>query len=160
MFKIMLQIIRAKHDHARIIHEILIEAFAPFEEVYTAEAYQATIISPNEVGQRIDQGVVWLAVLNDIPVGTVAGRVVEQDTFYIKGMAVLPAAQGQQLGYRLLHKLEMYARSIACRSLLLNTTHCLQQAIRLYERYGFQLVEEPPYEFYGMPLLNMRKVLV
>lgn len=78
-------------------------------------------------------------------------------TFYIQGMAVLPKGRGQKIGYQLLETIESYAKKNNCQELLLNTTPYLKKAISLYEKFGFKIINEPPYDLYKTPLFNMKK---
>ncbi len=147
----------AKQD-AELVTRVLSEGFQEFKAVYTKKAYNATVISPEEVIDRLEQGTVWIYWLNDKPVGTVSGKIL-QEIFYIQGMAVLPEARGQKIGFALLKTIELFAKKQGCNKLLLNTTPYLKQAIKLYERFGFEIINKPPYELFGTPLFNMMKII-
>ena len=82
------------------------------------------------------EGPVWIALHNDVVVGT-ASAVLRVDELYIRGMAVLPLARGLHIGERLLAALESFALAHNCRRMVLSTTPFLLRAIRLYERARF-----------------------
>ena len=145
-------------NDAIFITEILESAFQEFKEKYTLQAFNATVITPEEVVERMKNGIVWIAKLKDKPIGTVSGKIINQ-TFYIQGMAVLPKNRGNRVGYSLLKTVEQYSEAKNCSELLLNTTPYLTKAIKLYKDFGFKIINEPPYEFYGTPLFNMKKEL-
>ncbi len=145
-------------EDAPVITQILSAAFKEFKTNYTPGAFAATVVSTEKARERINKGVVWIASLKNNPIGTVSGQILNH-TFYIKGMGVLPEARGMKIGYQLLRTIEAYARKNNCRELLLNTTPYLKQAIRLYERFGFEIINEPPYDLFQTPLYNMKKQL-
>ena len=148
----------AEARDSRIIARILSAAFQEFKDKYTPKAFDATVISPEEVKMRIKNGIVWIASLDKEPIGTVSGKIMA-NTFYIKGMAVLPKERGKKIAYLLLKAIEEYAVENNCDELLLNTTPYLNKAIRLYDKFGFKIINKPPYELFETPLFNMKKSL-
>jgi GNAT superfamily N-acetyltransferase len=83
--------------------------------------------------------------------------VVEGESVYVRGMAVLPAARGMGAGAALLREVESWALSQGCGRLFLSTTPFLESAIRLYERFGFRRMEEDRRDLFGTPLFRMEK---
>src|SRR5215213_4288979 len=103
------QIRIASPADAEQIARILSEAFAPFENIYTPEAFAATVISPEKIRERFeDEGAIWVALKNEEAVGTVS-VVPDGKRLYIRSMAVSPAAQGLRIGRRLLEAIENFA---------------------------------------------------
>ena len=112
----------------------------------------------SEIARRFAEGPVWTAVsLDQSPVGTVSARL-KPDGQYVRSMAVLPAARGQNVGRLLMESLEAFAREQRCRRLYLYTTPFLGPAIRLYERSGFTTTGPGP-EFFGTPLIEMERTI-
>jgi len=140
------------------ISKLLFQAFEAFEKDYTKGGFAATTISPEEVKSRIAKGIIWLAILNNKIVGTVS-TFKNENTILIKSMAVHPDARGKKIGLQLLQQVENHAIADGAKYLYLNTTPYLKKAIRLYEKFGFEIINEPPYELFGTPLFNMRKKL-
>ena len=100
-----------------------------------------------------------MAVRDDALLGTVS--VVDRgDHLYIRGMAVLPQARGLGLGALLLKTIDDFARVQGHRRLTLSTTPFLSQAIKLYERHGFQRTSDGPHDLHGTPLFTMVKDLL
>ena len=151
-----LNIIIATTEHAPAIAEVLKLSFQEIRDLYTPQAYTATVMSTDQVNRRIEEGTVWLASLGEKPVGTISGVLSGAD-FYIQSMAVIPVARGQHVGLRLLKALQHYAKEKNCASLLLSTSPYLKKAIRIYEKFGFEIINEPPYELEGVPLFSMGK---
>ena len=152
------QIREAKVQDCKSISNVLFEAFKEFQKVYTVGAFAATVINPDQVRARMEEGQVWVAISENQISGTAAGKI-EGDDYFIRGMAVLPSARGQKIGLHLLREIETYARNIGCPNLSLCTTPYLKRAIQIYENFGFRIVNDPPHDFYGMPLFSMRKNL-
>jgi len=104
------------------------------------------------------RGLCGLAQLDDRLVGTVAA-VLEDNSLYIRSMAVLPRARGKGVGRLLLEDVEHFAATKGARRMFLCTTPFLLQAIRLYEQYGFQRISNGPLELLGTPLFTMERTL-
>jgi len=143
---------------AQQVASLLLESFAEYRDSYTPEGFAATTPTREEVLARMEEGPVWVALLDGNAVGTVAA--VERDEeLYVRGMAVLPSARGLGIGEMLLREVEGYARALGHSRLTLSTTPFLGRAIRLYERFGFLRSEEGARELFGTPLFTMAKSL-
>lgn len=153
------QIRFALPGESEAIAEVISEAFAPFKNLYTAEAFAATVISPEKIRQRFDEaGTVWAALKNGKIVGTVS-VVPDGEWLYIRSMAVLPAAQGSGIGRKLLEAAENYAARNGFEKMFLYTTPYLPTAIRLYEQNGFVPGKLDAEGFFGTPSFVMEKKL-
>ena len=141
---------------AQDIVSLLYESFVEYRSLYTAEGFAATAISEVETIDRMREGPVFVATMNEIVVGTVA-IVLKGESLYIRGMAVLPSARGKRIGEQLLTHIEDFAVSHGIRRLFLSTTPFLYRAIRLYERFGFTRIDEGPEDLFGTPLFTMEK---
>lgn len=141
------------------ISSVLLEAFREYLPQYTPAGFAATTPSPSEVLRRMEEGPVWLAIIESNTVGTVSAVLRGKHGLYIRGMAVLPQARGQQIGNLLFELIEEYAKEHGCMKLVLSTTPFLDRAIHLYERLGFVRTEEGPHDLHGTPLFTMEKVL-
>ena len=100
----------------------------------------------------------WVLLRDHTIVGTVAA-VPKEESLYIRGMAILPTARGQQLGELLLAHIESFAAAHHLKRLFLSTTPFLNDAIRLYERFGFRRIDAGPHDLFGTPLFTMEKML-
>lgn len=146
-------------EDADAIAEILREAFAPFESLYTAGAFAATVISPEKIRERFNEdGAIWKVLKNGKTVGTVSA-VPDGKRLYIRSMAVSPAAQGSGIGRKLLETVENYAARNGFEKMFLYTTPYLPAAIRLYEQNGFERGEMKTEGFFGTPYFAMEKKL-
>lgn len=148
----------ASSADAASIASVLRESFAEYEFLYTREGFDATTPVAAQVQKRIEEGPVWVALDNDLVVGTVSA-VARGDALYVRGMAIVPAARGRGIGELLLRRVEVFASERGFRRMLLSTTPFLGRAIRLYERYGFKRSAEGPDALHGTPLFTMEKIL-
>src|SRR5687767_11670837 len=153
-----LRIRMATADDALAIAAVLYESFVEYESSYTAEGFAATTPVGDQIKDRMKEGPVWVALLDDMIVGTVAA-VPKGEALYIRGMAILPAARGGKTGEFLLQQIEEFAAEHGIKRLCLSTTPFLSRAIRLYERCGFERNNEGPHDLFGTPLFTMEKSL-
>ena len=152
----IMQIRIAIPDDATAIASTLHRAFLEFEPLYTPEAFVTTISSPDQIRRRLSEGPIWVAMQDDVVVGTVSA-VPDGDDLYIRGMAVDPAARGGGIGRELVKQVEDYAARRGFKRLYLSTTPFLRDAIRLYEKYGFVRNDDGPDNLFGTPLFTMEK---
>ncbi len=149
---------RATPEDAEAISGVLHQAFAEYESLYTSQAFRVTTSAPAENLERMREGPVWVALLDDALVAT-ASAVVTAKGCYIRGMAASPAARGHRIGWALLETIEHFAQHERLPRLYLTTTPFLDRAIALYERYGFCCIDDGPSDLFGTPLFTMVKTL-
>lgn len=147
---------RAEPDDAITIAELLHSSFAEYRSLYTTAGFQATAGSAEQMVERMKQGPVWVALLDETIVGTVS-VVAKGKSLYVRGMAVQPSARGRRIGELLLTHIEAFAIEEEFERLFLSTTPFLDRAIRLYESFGFQRTDEGPDDLHGTPLITMEK---
>lgn len=144
-------------EESDALARVMVDAFKPFENLYTPKAFAATILDTERIHQRFGEpGAIWMAEIGTEVVGTVS-VLDENKSLYVRSMAVSPNAQGNGIGYQLLDVAETYAVENGFRYLSLYTTPFLDAAIRLYENNGFIRGQDDG--FFGTPLLAMTKVL-
>ena len=153
-----LRVRRGEERDAKRIAEVLRRAFAEYKPLYTAGGFAATTPGARSILDRMREGPVWVAVLGEEIIGTIAAAG-QGEGCYIRGMGVVPDARARGAGALLLTAAESFAASIRARRLSLSTTPFLERAIRLYERFGFQRSPEGPHELLGTPLFTMKKDL-
>jgi GNAT superfamily N-acetyltransferase len=133
-------------------------AFEPYRERYTAAAYEDTVLTPKTLAERLATMVVLVAVDRDeMILGTIGGIDLGGEG-HIRGMAVLPQAQGSGIAGRLLGAIEAKLRDRGCPTVSLDTTAPLARAIRFYERSGYRASGKVT-DFFGMPLYEYTKRL-
>lgn len=153
-----LTIRRAEPGDAAALEKVLRESFAEFETLYTPGGFAATTPTAEQILVRIQEGPCWVAMQGYEAIGTVAALVKEQSV-YVRGMAVIPDARGTGVARKLLDTVEQYASIANCRRLYLSTTPFLNDAIRLYEKYGFRRTVHATPDLFGTPLFTMEKMI-
>jgi len=93
-------------------------------------------------------GVILIALHNNIPVGCCALIYMKNNTYELAKMAVSPQAQGLGIGLLLGKKIIAKAKSLGATRLYLESNSVLQPAINLYGKLGFQHIKgiTSPYE--------------
>ena len=132
--------------------DCLRDAFAPFRDAYTPEAFADTVLTPETLPARLQSMTVLVAASDDGSIaGTVAFSLGHCLEGHLRGMAVRPAGQGRGLATQLLTSAEARLRALGCVRVRLDTTEPLTRAIAFYRRHGYAptgCVQD----FFGMPL--------
>jgi len=153
-----LKIREAKTADAAAILDCLAQAFAPYEQQYTPEAFADTVLDEISLTDRLRKMRVLVAVDNSRIVGTVGGSIRDNREGHLRGMAVLPTYQVSGVAALLLRAIESDLRVMGCIRVTLDTTMPLQAAIRFYEKHGY-VRSGVVTDFFGMPLIEYVKEL-
>lgn len=140
------------------VESVLSESFVEYQALYTPAGFAATTPDSDQILKRIEEGPLWVVLLDHSIVGTVSA-LDRGEELYIRGMAIRPAGRGRGIGQLLLQHVEDYARRRGYQRLVLSTTPFLHRAIRLYESFGFRQNARGPHDLFGTPLLTMVKNL-
>ena len=153
-----LEIRLATLEDAASISEVLLQSFIEYKSKYTPGGFAATTPTVEQIKNRLNEGPVWVALLDGTVVATVAA-LLQGESLYVRGMAALPSARGHQIGKLLMDSVQDFAAARECKRLFLSTTPFLNRAIALYERLGFIRTGEGPLDLYGTPLFTMERRL-
>jgi GNAT superfamily N-acetyltransferase len=151
-----IQVRRAEPDDAAAIAKALFESFAQYRTLYTPEGFAATTPTTGAVLIRMKEGPVWIAFCENEVAGSVAA-VIRAGSVYMRGMCVVPHVRRAGAGAQLLKQVEHWAAEQKCSRVFLSTTPFLHDAIRLYEKHGFQRSDEGDHDLFGTPLFTMEK---
>ena len=91
------------------------------------------------------QGCIILAKQNDVTVGCVALKQIDDGVCEMKRLYVRPEARGEGFGRKLVEELIRFARKSSYTTMKLDTVSKLKEAISLYRSFGF--VETSPYVY-------------
>jgi len=142
---------------ADAIVSVLAAAFLEFQPLYTPEGFRATTPDVAGVLARMSEGPSWVVLDGSRVVGT-AAAIDRGNEIYLRGMAVLPSAQGGGVATKLLAVVTQFAVDQGASLLTLSTTPFLESAIRLYEQHGFA-ASDHRLDLFGTPLIRMVKRL-
>lgn len=142
------------------IQAVLGEAFEPYRNFYTPQAFAQTILTPETIAERIlsNEVHVLAAFFDERVAGTVSCRSKTAGELYFQSMGVKPEFEGRGVGSTLLEKIELIARENDFSAIKLDTFHALTPAIRLYEKFGYQITGIE-HEWGGVTIFEMKKSL-
>jgi GNAT superfamily N-acetyltransferase len=147
-----------REDLASAVASALIAALnAELTERYPEEGANHVQLDAEEVAEG--RGAFLVAYVDGRPLGCGAVRRLDPQTAEIKRMYVDPAARGRGVGRRVLAALEVEARRLGARRLVLETGERQPESLALYARAGFTRI--PLFgEYVGSPLsVCMEKAL-
>lgn len=145
-------------DSAGIL-DCLHEAFEPYREAYTPQAFADTVLTPASLQQRFSTMSIYVATSTDgLIIGTIGCHQVNDREGHVRGMAVCTASHGSGAAQILLETAEVELRARGCQRITLDTTKPLQRAISFYVRNGFRPTGTVT-AFFGMPLYEYAKEL-
>jgi ribosomal protein S18 acetylase RimI-like enzyme len=143
---------------AAAILTCLEEAFAPFRDAYTADAFADTVLTPETIAARFTTMTILVATTPDGSIiGTIAAGIHAREG-HLRGMAVTTTWQGRGVAQQLLRAAESLLGSRGCVRVTLDTTAPLTRAIAFYLHNGYKSTGRVQ-DFYGMPLHEFAKDL-
>ena len=152
-----LKIRKGEYRDIKDIHIVLLEAFKPYKKYYTSKAFNATILTPAKIKNRLKKKdtIVLVVSYNKSVVGTVTILCVE-NILSIMSMAVKPDFQGIGIGRYILEEIIKFAEERHIKVILLESFLPLTKAMNLYNQFGF-IETGKKRNFYGIEIFEMKK---
>lgn len=116
-------------------------------DMFEVEDYDNEVLTRPEQYILNRRGGIWMALLVDDPVGTVALMEIERGMFELTKMGVTRDARGHGVGRKLLEHLIYNIFNTQKNTYFLLTNSQCKAAIHLYEAYGFKHCEETRSKF-------------
>lgn len=96
----------------------------------------------------------WIAERHGRNVGSVFVVRQSADVAKLRMLIVDPSARGHHIGERLVETVIGFAQARGYGKVTLWTNDCLHAAIRIYEKFGFELIDEEPHHSFGVDLVG------
>ncbi|HKP90419.1 MAG TPA: bifunctional helix-turn-helix transcriptional regulator/GNAT family N-acetyltransferase [Thermoleophilaceae bacterium] len=118
------------------------------------EGLVARIVGDFATSRDPDREAAWVAELAGARVGSVLCVRKDDATAQLRLLLVEPWARGRGIGARLVDECLAFARAAGYRAITLWTNDVLRDARRVYERAGFELVDEEPHAEFGSEVVG------
>jgi DNA-binding MarR family transcriptional regulator/GNAT superfamily N-acetyltransferase len=118
------------------------------------EALVARIVADYVEDRDPQREAAWIAEVNGQPVGCVFCMKKDDITAQLRLLLVERRSRGMGIGTRLVDECIRFAARTGYKEMILWTNDVLEDARRLYERAGFELVEEEPHHSFGHDLVG------
>jgi DNA-binding MarR family transcriptional regulator/GNAT superfamily N-acetyltransferase len=141
-------------DLGWVVHEHGVRYAAEYGWDATFEALVARIVADYAASHDPRRERAWIAEVGGRPAGCVFCVRKDAATAQLRLLLVTPAARGLGIGGWLVRDCIAFARAAGYSSLMLWTNDVLAAARRIYERAGFQLVDQENHQSFGHDLVG------
>jgi DNA-binding MarR family transcriptional regulator/GNAT superfamily N-acetyltransferase len=121
---------------------------------HTFEALVAKIVAGYAERADTTRERAWIADVAGDPAGCVFCMRKDDDTAQLRLLLVEPDARAMGIGARLVEQCVQFAEQAGYTSMTLWTQSVLEEAVRLYERAGFQLTEQETHRSFSRDLVG------
>lgn len=120
------------------------------------EELVASLFAKFEAGHDPEREKCWIAETDGERMGCVfvVGREGEPDTSQLRCLLVEPTGRGRGIGNALVQKCIDHSRESGYERIVLWTNDVLEDARRLYERFGFRLIAEEAQSRFGKDVVS------
>ena len=125
------------------------------EKLFKVEPHDIEVLQGCEENIINKGGFIFIGKCKDAVIATIAFMKVAEGVFELGKMAVIPEFQGQNIGQEILKFGLQFGKSQSWRKVIIYTCACLENALHIYKKFGFQEVElekDNPYERADMKL--------
>jgi DNA-binding MarR family transcriptional regulator/GNAT superfamily N-acetyltransferase len=125
----------------------------------TCEAFIARIVADYVDHHDPKRESAWIAEVNGERVGCIFCVKKVDDVAQLRNFLVEPSARGMGIGSRLVEECIRFAKRARYKQMMLWTNDVLVDARRIYERFGFRLIEEEKHHSFGHDLVGQNWLL-
>ncbi len=118
------------------------------EKFFWVEPHDEEVLGNPEKYIIAPGGNIFFVRENEKIIGTVALMKIEDGIFELTKMAVIPAAQGRNIGQKLMEHTLDFARRKGWKKLIIYSNRKFENAIYIYKKFGFKEIpieEDNPY---------------
>lgn len=131
---------RATYDDIDAIEQITHEAFEKYAQMIGNNNIQALSETKEDIKNAIDNSIVLVAFMDNVPVGSVRVKVNEEDkTAYLSRFGVKVSTQNNGIGKSLMNLVDIKMREIGVKRLMLHTGAKVSSLVRFYYGRGFYI---------------------
>jgi len=144
---------RAEIEDLKEILELQKNAFKPVSLLLNNPNIQPMVQTYEELLEEYNDYLILKYTIDDKIVGSIRGRLTEENRYYIGKLIVHTDHQNKGIGYSLMKKIEEYC--ITCEKYFLFTGAITPHTLRMYTRLGY--TETSREEIDGIDLIMMEK---
>ena len=119
------------------------------EKYFTVEPVHRKVLADPEGNIIAGGGEIFFALLDNKVIGTVAVKIEGNDSFELTKLAVSSDAQGKGVGQKLCERVIAFFKEKQGTLLFLETHTKLKPAMRIYEKLGFKIANNPKQGIYA-----------
>jgi DNA-binding MarR family transcriptional regulator/GNAT superfamily N-acetyltransferase len=141
-------------DYGWVVHRHGVLYAQEFGWDESFESLVARIVADYVDHRDVRREAAWIAEFDGEPVGCVFCVRKEHEIAQLRLLLVEPEARGMGIGTRLVDECMRFAKTAGYAQMMLWTNDVLDDARRIYERAGFELVEEDRHHSFGHDLVG------
>lgn len=149
----MIKVVRFEDKYRSAFREMNLEWISKYFKVEDKDLDQ--LEHPERI---LEEGGEILVVLDhETPIGVCALIKLDNITYELAKMAVIPSRRGAGIGHVLMIEAERVAKDKGAKRLYLISNTTLESAIRLYKNHGFEVIRLGPHPDYERGDIEMEK---
>ncbi len=130
----------ATYDDIEAIGQITHEAFQKYAQMVGNNNIQALCETKEDIKNDIDNSLVLVAFMDNVPVGSVRVKVnMEEKTAYLSRFGVKVSSQNNGVGKSLMNLVDLKMKEMGIKKLMLHTGAKVTSLVRFYYGRGFYI---------------------
>jgi len=130
----------ATYNDIDAIEQITREAFQKYAQMVGNDNIQALCETKEDIKNDIDNSLVLVAVMDNVPVGSVRVKINEEDkTAYLSRFGVKISSQNNGVGKSLINLVDLKMREMGIKRIMLHTGAKVSSLVRFYYGRGYYI---------------------